>query len=72
MNYLIENSMQKMNFHQVDWFSGYAGFSFTPQTEHFPSAVIFGCSLTSLPQRPHFKIHTPPFYSPPLVHCFLS
>jgi len=33
----------------------YAGLSFAPQTEHFPSAVIFGCSLTSALQSPHFK-----------------
>jgi len=28
--------------------------SFAPQTEHLPSAVIFGCSPTSAPQSPHF------------------
>jgi len=28
--------------------------SFAPQTEHLPSAVIFGCSATSPPQSPHF------------------
>lgn len=33
-----------------------AGLSFTPQTEHLPSAVIFGCSLTSLPHIPHLGI----------------
>jgi hypothetical protein len=38
----------------------YAGFSFAPQTEHFPSAVIIGCLSTSFPQIPHFKIpHLP-------------
>lgn len=31
-----------------------------PQTEHLPSAVIFGCSFTSLPQSPHFGIKSPP------------
>jgi hypothetical protein len=30
--------------------------SFAPQTEHLPSAVIFGCSLTSALQIPHFTI----------------
>jgi hypothetical protein len=28
--------------------------NFAPQTEHLPSAVIFGCSATSPPQSPHF------------------
>jgi len=28
----------------------------TPQIEHLPSAVIFGCSGTSLPHTPHFGI----------------
>jgi hypothetical protein len=28
--------------------------SFAPQTEHLPSAAIFGCSATSPPQSPHF------------------
>jgi len=28
--------------------------NFAPQTEHLPSAVIFGCSLTSAPHKPHF------------------
>jgi hypothetical protein len=32
-----------------------------PQTEHLPSAVIFGCSFTSVPQSPHFGINSPPF-----------
>jgi hypothetical protein len=36
----------------------YAVFSFAPQTEHFPSAVIFGCSLTSFLQIPHFTFFT--------------
>jgi hypothetical protein len=31
-----------------------------PQTEHLPSAVIFGCSFTSVPQSPHFGIKSPP------------
>jgi hypothetical protein len=31
-----------------------------PQTEHLPSAVIFGCSFTSVPQSPHFGINSPP------------
>jgi hypothetical protein len=31
-----------------------------PQTEHFPSAVILGCSLTSPPHNPHFKLLSPP------------
>jgi hypothetical protein len=34
--------------------------SFAPQTEHLPSAVIFGCSFTSAPQSPHFGIESPP------------
>jgi hypothetical protein len=34
--------------------------SLAPQTEHFPSAVIFGCSLTSAPHKPHFKALSPP------------
>jgi len=34
--------------------------SFAPQTEHLPSAVIFGCSFTSEPQSPHFGIESPP------------
>jgi len=33
-----------------------------PQTEHFPSAVIFGCSLTSPPHKPHFKVLSPPIF----------
>ena len=38
----------------------YAGFSFAPQTEHLPSAVIIGCLSTSFPQIPHFKMpHLP-------------
>jgi hypothetical protein len=36
----------------------YAGFSFAPQTEHFPSAVIIGCFSTSFLQSQHFKIFT--------------
>jgi len=28
--------------------------NFAPQTEHLPSAVIFGCSLTLAPHKPHF------------------
>jgi hypothetical protein len=31
-----------------------------PQTEHFPSAVIFGCSFTSAPHKPHFTKTSPP------------
>ena len=34
--------------------------NFAPQTEHLPSAVIFGCSPTSAPQSPHFTIFSPP------------
>jgi hypothetical protein len=34
--------------------------SLAPHTEHFPSAVTFGCSLTSAPQIPHFGIKSPP------------
>ncbi len=34
--------------------------SFAPQTEHLPSAAIFGCSFTSAPQSPHFGIESPP------------
>ncbi len=34
--------------------------NFAPQTEHLPSAVIFGCSGTSAPQSPHFTIISPP------------
>jgi len=30
-----------------------------PQTEHLPSAVIFGCSFTSAPQSPHLGIESP-------------
>ena len=36
------------------WIVFYAGFNLAPQTEHFPSAVIFGCSATSFPHTPHF------------------
>ena len=39
----------------------YAGFNFAPQTEHLPSAVIFGCSATSCPHMPHFTKTSPPF-----------
>jgi len=31
-----------------------------PQTEHLPSAVIFGSSFTSVSQSPHFGIKSPP------------
>ncbi len=38
--------------------------SFVPQTEHLPSAVIFGCSFISAPQSPHFGIESPPHKAP--------
>jgi len=34
--------------------------NFAPQTEHLPSAVILGCSLTSAPHKPHFTNLSPP------------
>jgi len=33
--------------------------NFAPQTEHLPSLVIFGCSLTSIPHSPHFTKFSP-------------
>jgi hypothetical protein len=37
--------------------------SFAPQTEHFPSEVILGCSLTSAPHRPHLGMKSPPTFN---------
>jgi hypothetical protein len=37
----------------------FARASFFLQTEHLPSVVIFGCSFTSAPQRPHFNSSHP-------------
>lgn len=42
-----------------------------PHSEHFPSALIFGCSFTSAPQSPHFTIESPPHRSCRLVHGFI-
>lgn len=36
--------------------------SFAPQTEHFQSEVILGCSLTSAPKRPHLGIISPAIF----------